>query len=263
MKILARTQMLSQYSLLDSLAVISRLGFDGVEICVEKQDWSLNELHGIPVEAIRQRVAELGLAPHSFSLHQDYIYDDSLFEMTKAAIELTPSLGTHIFVFSGAKRRGGDKDEWDRMVKRTRALVELAADCGVVLAQEFEPNFVVGTTAHLLQLFDEIPSPHLAANMDLGHVFICDPDPLHSIQLVAGKIIHCHIENMPAGVHDHLLPHEGDMDLSAFLQALAAVGFEGGLALDLYKYDYETVAPDAITYLRNLLAQLRLEESRP
>jgi sugar phosphate isomerase/epimerase len=257
MKILARTQMLSQYSILDSLEVIRKLGFDGVEICIEKADWSLHNLDSLPVDAIRARVAELNLSPHSFSLHQNYIYDDAFFEMTKKAIAMTRSFGTNIFVFSGVKKQTGDEAEWKRMVERTRALVDIATDHEVVLAQEFEPDFIVGTTTDLLRLFDEVPSPYLAANLDLGHAFICDSDPLQSIAQIGDKIVHCHIENMPTRLHDHLLPHEGDMNLGAFLQALAQVGFAGGMALDLYKYDYEAVASEAIAYIRRLVAQIQ------
>ena len=261
MKLLGRTQMLSQYPVLAALDVMKRLGFDGVEICVENKDWSLNELNRLPAVAIRERVAELALAPHSFSLHQDYIFDDDRFELTQQAIEMTPALGTNIFVFSGARRRRGDQAEWERMVARTRRLVDIASDYGVILAQEFEPDFVVGTTADLLRLFEEIPSAHLAANIDLGHLFLCDPNPLASIAQVGDKIVHCHISNMPTGVHDHLLPQAGDMDLTAYLQALQAVGFTDGLALDLYKYDYEAVAASSVGYLRHLLAQLELDRA--
>lgn len=256
MKILARTQMLSQYSILDSLAVIKNLGFDGVEICLERKDWSINDLNSIPFEAICVRLGELNLAPHSFSLHQDYIYDDRLFELTKAAIQLTPSLGTNIFVFSGVKKRTGDQKEWDLMLNRTRILANIAEEHNVILAKEFEPDFIVGDTASLLQLFDEIPSSHLAANLDLGHVFICDPDPLDSIRQLDGKIVHCHISGMPAGVHDHVLLTEGDMDLRAYLRALKSTGFHGGMALDLYKYDYEAVAKESVTTFRKLTRQL-------
>ena len=139
------------------------------------------------------------------------------------------------------------------MVRRTAELVEIAQAQGVVLALEFEPGFVVGSTADLLRLFEAIPSPHLAANLDLGHVFLCDPDPLGAIRQVGPKVVHGHIENMRAAVHDHLIPQEGDMDLAAYLAALADAGFTGGLALDLYKYDYEAVAGEAIAYLRGLI----------
>ena len=255
MKILGRTQMLSQYSLIDSLAIIKGLGFDGVEICVERQDWSLINLDSLPVDAIREQVSELNLAPHSFSLHQDYVYNDERFEMTKTAIRMTTALGTNIFVFGGAKKRTSDEHEWQRMVDRTRLLTAVAEDCGVILAKEFEPGFVVGSTQELVRLFEEIPSPHLSANLDLGHVFICDPQPVESIHQLGEKIAHCHISGMPTGIHDHVLMSEGDMHLPVYLRALRDIGFDQGLALDLYKYDYEAVAKESVAYFKQLLKE--------
>ncbi len=252
MKLLARTQMLSRYSPLAALEVAHRLGFDGVEICLERQDWSLYNLQDFPVRALRERLESLNMSPCSFSLHQDYVNDDAMLALTLEAIQVAPELGADIFVFNGA-RRSGDPDEWARTIQRTRPLVEAAEACGVTLANEFEPGFVIGSTVDLLRLFEALPSPNLGANLDLGHAFICDPDPLESIRRLGSKIVHCHIENMPRGVHDHLLPQEGDLDLATSLGVLAQVGFAGGLALDLYKYDYEDVAPEALRYLRSIL----------
>jgi sugar phosphate isomerase/epimerase len=256
-KVLGRTQPLAHYEIDECLAVISQLGFDGVEICLENDDLHPGQLDSERAAQIHARVEALGLGPHSVSYHKDYIYDDGLFEQTKQAIRLTRAFGTHIFVFSGTRRKGEDEaSAWRRMVARTQALVEIAADFEVVLAEEFEPGFIVGSTADLLRLFDEVPSPYLAVNLDLGHVFLCDPDPLSSIRQVGHKVVHSHIENMRAGVHDHMLPWVGDMDLAAYLQALADVGFDGGLALDLYKYDYEDVALKCISYLSKLLERV-------
>lgn len=253
MKLMGRTQPLDAYPVLDALEVIKQLGFDGVEICLENEDVSPETLTPSRIASIRAKVETLGLAPYSISYHKDYLYDDTLFERTKSAIQMTPEFGTRLFVFSGPAKRPDDPDAWDRMVDRTRTLTELAQAYGVILAEEFEPGFVVGSTADLLRLFEAIPSPALAANLDLGHVFLCDPDPLEAIRQVGEKVVHCHIENMAAGVHDHKLPQEGDMDLGAYLRVLDEIGYEGGLSLDLYGYDYEAVAPDAIAYLRDLL----------
>ncbi len=37
------------------------------------------------------------------------------------------------------------------------------------------------------------------------------------------------------------------------LSELRDAGFEGGLALDIYRYEYHQVAGDAIAYLRGLM----------
>ena len=256
MKIMARTQPLSQYPILDCLQIIRNLGFDGVEICLENPDLAPDILDAGLIDAVRQQVATLGLHPHSVSYHKNYIHDDLELERTKRAIALTPAFGTDLFVFAGTRKRAGDEAEWRLKVARTRELAAVAEECDVTLAAEFEPGFIVGSTSELLRLFEEVDSPSLAANLDLGHVFLRDPDPIAAIRQVGSKVVHCHIENMAKGVHDHLLPQEGDMDLAAYLGALADVGFRGGLALDLYKHDYQAVAPECIAYLQGLLADL-------
>ena len=256
MQILGRTQPLAKYPVLRALEVIKALGFDGVEICLENEDMAPGTLTPEIIVAVRKQVAELGLKPFSISYHVDYLYSDADFELSKTVIQMTPEFGTNLFVFSGPAKRTGDAAEFARMVERTRELAEMAERSGVIMAEEFEPNFVVGTTAQLLQLFSEVSSPALAANMDLGHVFLCDPDPVAAILDVGDRIVHCHIEGMAAGVHDHLLPQEGDMDLKAYLEALNSAGYDGPLSLDLYKHDYEVVAPDAIAYIRGLLAEI-------
>lgn len=256
MQILGRTQPLAKYPVLRALEVIKALGFDGVEICLENEDMAPSTLTPEIIATVRQQVIELGLQPFSISYHVDYLYSDADFEMSKAVIQMTPEFGTNLFVFSGPARRTGDAAEFGRMAERTRELAETAERSGVIIAQEFEPDFVVGTTAQLLQLFSEVDSPALAANMDLGHVFLCDPDPVAAILSVGDRIVHCHIEGMAAGVHDHLLPQEGDMHLKTYLQALDTAGFDGPLSLDLYRHDYEVVADDAIAYIRGLLAEL-------
>ncbi len=257
MKILGRTQPLAHYPALESLEIIKARGFEGVEICLENADMAPEILTPAKILAVREKVRGLDLAPHSISYHQDYVNNDAAFELTKAAIRMTPEFGSDLFVFSGPARRTDDPPEWEEMIARTRSLADIAEQYGVILAEEFEPNFVVGSTADLLRLFEEVGSPALAANLDLGHLFLCDPDPIASIHAVGDRIAHCHIENMARGVHDHLLPQEGDMDLLQYLQALADVGYAGPLSLDLYKYDYEAIAPDAIAYIRGLLDQLK------
>ena len=255
MKILARTEPMPYFPIQQCLRVISEAGFDGVEICLESPDLAPQTLTDEVVTSVREQVAALGFNPYSVSYHKNYIYDDTQFELTKKAIQLTQAFGTNIFVYAGTKKRTGDAAEWELMLSRTRELVAVAEAHNVVLAEEFEPGFIVGCTEELCRLFEAIPSPNLAANLDLGHVFLCDPDPMQAIHQVGEKIVHCHIENMRAGIHVHHIPQEGDMDLGEYIAALADVGFTDGLALDLYNEVYEEVAGEAIAYLRGLIEE--------
>ena len=58
-----------------------------------------------------------------------------------------------------------------------------------------------------------------------------------------------------ASYEDHLVPYEGDMDLTAYLQKLISVGFDGTASLDVYQYDYEAVAEKSVEYLKQILCQ--------
>lgn len=256
MKIYGRTQPLSKYPIHECLGVIRDLGFDGVEICLENEDIAPDKLDNRLIAAICERLDELEITSYSVSDHRNYIYNDSFFEQVKKVITLVRNFGTDIFVIGDTSKRSKDQEEWNLMIERTKMLTEIAEDHGVTLAKEFEPGFIVGSTEELMRLFNDIPSPNLAANLDLGHVFLCDPDPMAAIHQAGEKIAHCHIENMKSGIHDHLLPHEGDMDLSLYLNALAEVGFNGGMALDLYRHDYEAAAKDSISHIRGILAKL-------
>lgn len=262
MKLLGRTQPLAHLPIEEALERLHAVGFDGVEICLEPEDMAPDRLTPQRIAALREQVSALGLQPVSISYHVDYVYNNHLFQLSQEAIRLTPEFGTNLFVFSGPPQRTGDADEWKRMVRRTRTLARLAEMCGVVLAEEFEPGFVVGSTAATLKLMCEVASPALMVNLDLGHVFLCDPDPLAAIYRIGRFVVHCHIENMATGVHDHLLPQEGNMDLVKYLEALYDIGYDGPLSLDLYKYDYEAVAPGAIACLREWLHGIETRKTR-
>ena len=245
--------MITASSLPSAIGRIGELGFDGVEICLERKDWTVYPFDGETAKESREAADRAGCESRSLSFHQDYIYNDEKFAETKRLILLTRSVGARVFVFSGCRKTDSDPGEWERTVNRTRELSRVAEDSGVTLALEFEPGFVVGSTDDLFRIFGEVDSPNLCANLDLGHVFLVDRDPLQSIRSLGERIAHCHVENMAAGKHRHLLPWEGDMDLPAYIDALKEIGFAGNLAVDMYDYAYDEIADRCIKYLRELI----------
>ncbi len=254
-----RTQMMDSYPVPKALAKMRELGLTGAEICVEDIKFNIRgELLDPPYLAdAAAALRELGFEAWSYSYHADYITNDEVLTRTIRTIELTRELGTDVFVFSGRRRdkRADPAEEWRALVARTRPLVAAAEANGVRLALETEPGFYCGTSAELLRLIDEMDSPALGANMDIGHAFLVDRDPLGAIRSLGGRVFHAHLENMRRGLHDHRLPHDGDMDLAAYLRALDAAGLDGPAAFDLYGYDYESILPGAISHVRGLLAE--------
>jgi sugar phosphate isomerase/epimerase len=249
-----RTQPLSHLPWEQALTQLAALGFGGVEVCLENPDLDPALLDVALARRVREALHGAGFRRWSVSYHKDLI-DDRYYAETVKVLQLVPLLGSDVLVIGTPHLQTAWPDAWERLVTRLRSLAALAADVGVTLAEEAEPGFVVGSTADALRLIDEVGSPHLGVNLDLGHAFLCDPDPLAAIAQAGERIAHVHVENMNRGVHDHQLPWEGDMDLAAYLAALRAAGFEGIAALDLYRHDYAAVAPRAIAYLERLLQE--------
>ncbi|MCL2740612.1 MAG: sugar phosphate isomerase/epimerase [Oscillospiraceae bacterium] len=260
MFIYGRTQPLKDLAISDALGTLRGLGFEGVELCFENPDIDPRSALDEGLAArLRERLDGLGFpGGHSLSYHQDYVGDPDAFKGLIRIMGLSGALGSDVLVISCPYARTGSADEWDATAGRLRELCAAAEGNGLRLALEPEPRFVVGDTASLLRMMGEVGSAALHANLDLGHMFLGDDDPLARIRQVGPKVAHVHVENMRAGIHDHRLPHDGDMDLGEYVRALSDIGFKGGMALDMYKHDYREIAPDAIRYIKGLIAKAAL-----
>lgn len=249
-----RTMMLSQCSMDESIKRLKACGFEGLEMCFGQRDFRFRPdmTEGFFAEHTVKTAEKLNMPICSTSYHAGYVYDNERFELVKQAIWATPMYGTRVCIISNTMRTDDDKKDWKTLVDRTKYLVEQAERADVTLAMEFEPGMICGTTQALHRLFEEVGSCRLMANADIGHMFLCDPDPIASIRSLKGKIAHCHVENMRRGVHQHLTPQIGEMDLKVYFDALKEAGFDGAAALDLYNGDYEQLAPEAVSYLKTL-----------
>lgn len=256
MKILGRTQMIQNATFEEAISRIMNLGFDGVEIGMVNRDFQLREEffeEGF-ADKIRACLEQNGVKCWSVGGHMDFTESEEIFSLVKRAIPITRQLGAEVMIINGARRYDDVPFEiqWQKQVASVKELCQIAQDNDVLLAVEFEPGFVVDSTEKFLQLLEDVDSQVLCMNADIGHMFLQDAEPLISIEKCGKHIVHAHLENMKAGIHDHLVPYEGDMDLPLYIRQLKAVGFDGPASLDLYKYDYEAVAEESVKYLKQL-----------
>ena len=260
MKFSGRTQMLSdRYSVLEILDIFSESGFDGVELGYEDLAFRLRPDLWEPkiIELIRERCDDLGLTISAVGNHLKYFFDDNMFEAVKKGIKSTRQYGADVFIFASmndANEKINSADWRHIAVKRIGELCKLAESEGVKLAMEPEPPSIYATTNDFLALCEEIGSPALGMNFDVGHAFLTDRDILESIELLKGKIFHGHIEDMQRGQHLHLLPGDGDMDLRAVIKKLHETGFDGYMSIDLYNFNYVKSAVEAMSRLRAIQA---------
>ena len=63
------------------------------------------------------------------------------------------------------------------------------------------------------------------------------------------RLANVHIEDMRRGVHEHLMFGEGEIDFPPVLAALAEVGYDRGVYVELSRHSHE--APEAARLLRD------------
>lgn len=254
-----RTMMMSQYSMDKAIARLKDCGFEGLEMSFLDRNFKFRPDMTEPffAEHTVETARKLRMPIYSTSLHGNFVYDDDKYEAVKQTIQATPFYGTKVCIISNAKKTFEDKRDWETLIERTKVLVEMAEKADVTIAMEFEPGMICGSTEELHRLFEAIGSSRLMANLDIGHVFLCDPNPMEAIASLKGKIAHCHVENMERGVHRHLVPYMGDMDLQEYLVAMQKVGFDGAAALDIYEGDYEQQGRASVAYLKELAASVK------
>ena len=259
MLICARPQMMSlRYSMDEIIPMFREAGFDGFEFCLEDKLFHVRPdmLEDYSVSHVAGLAEENGLRISAVGCHVNFVSDDNVYAVVRKAVEKTRRFGTDIFIATSGQRSGtgGDTSGYDEMKLRLAELVRIASACGVRIALEPEPGHWIDTTASFLDLAGEFDDPPaLCCNFDIGHSHLLDPDIGGSIRLLGDRIIHGHIENIAGGVHRHLVPWEGEIDLPEVLQDLSSIRFAGPLAFDFYSESYPEVMPHVARYLKGIL----------
>jgi len=236
-----------------ALAELGRLGFDGVEVCLEHPDCRPDTLTAERCEALARSCSEAGVQVASVSYHADDEPWEARRENTIRAIEFVRGLGAEVLIINGRRVEPGKPQEaLEDLEHLLDVLLTRAADLEVRVAVEPEPGLAVGSSEEMAQLINRYRSPHLGVNLDVGHAFLTDEDVCATVRLLGPSIFHTHFEGMPAGEHRHLLPGEGDLDLVAVCRALRGADYEGYCTVDLF-----SIADDPAGWAQRALPPMR------
>jgi sugar phosphate isomerase/epimerase len=120
----------------------------------------------------------------------------------------------------------------------------------------------IDTMAKFSRLLQWLGRDELKLTLDIGHLFCQGEVP------IADQIVHwhelirnVHIEDMKAGVHQHLMFGEGDIDFPAVVRSLQQVGYAGGVHVELSRHSHEgpAAAQRAFDFLQPLIQEAELE----
>ncbi|QEL13184.1 sugar phosphate isomerase/epimerase family protein [Limnoglobus roseus] len=129
-----------------------------------------------------------------------------------------------------------------RLADACRRLSDFAADRDVRLAFEPEPGMFIDTMDKFAELHAKVNHPNFGLTLDIGHLVCTGELPIRKY-IEAWK--HClwnvHIEDMKAGVHDHLMFGEGEVDFADVFAGLKAIDYKGMVSVELSRHSYDAV----------------------
>jgi sugar phosphate isomerase/epimerase len=162
------------------------------------------------------------------------------------AIDIAKALGSDcVSIWSGVLRELlTDDDAFDRLIDGLAEVCDYAEAAGVLVGFEPEPGMFIDTLARFEQLLARFDPPALRLTLDVGHLHCQGETPIaEQIHRWARRMVNVHIEDMRAGIHEHLLFGDGEIDFPPVLQALAECGYQGLLQVELSRHSH--MAPDA------------------
>lgn len=146
----------------------------------------------------------------------------------------------YIRVFSFFMPEGADPTPYrDEVLSRTRAMVEVAAAGGVTLLHENEKDIYGDVPSRVVDLFEQMDSPHYRGVFDPANYVQCGVRPFdEAYPLVASWTDYLHIKDALAdefdaeGLNKVVPAGEGDGQVAEVLRAFRADGYDGFLSLE-------------------------------
>jgi sugar phosphate isomerase/epimerase len=230
---------------------LAAMGYDCLELCLEAPDVRPENLDAADCAQIRASLTRAGIALASLSYHADREPAEQRRANQERAVHAAAWMNCSILILNPEKAVD-QAAQWAEHVARFQHLCALADELGVTIAVEPEPLLVVASSADAARMIEQVGSPRLRVNLDIGHAFLTDDDLAASIRMLGEQIVHLHLEDMAAGVHRHLPFGAGDIDFSAVRQTLDDVGYAGPYVVDLFGQERrpEEVAAEALQGLR-------------
>ena len=166
-------------------------------------------------------------------------------EFLKLCVDVAGELGADCVSFwSGtATDRAPHEELMRRLSEECKRLVEHTERTGVVLAFEPEPGMFIDTMSKFEELYHRVKREDVfRLTVDVGHL-VCNRElPVGKfLESHGGELFNVHIEDMRAGVHDHLMFGEGDVNFDDVFAGLRAANYTNGVFVELSRHSFDAV----------------------
>jgi sugar phosphate isomerase/epimerase len=272
------TNGLAHHDPFDALELLAEIGYRSVALTLDHgplnplaADWPANQQR-LKVALGRRRLRNVIETGARFLLDPRRKHEPTLVsadegarqkrvDFLKRAIDAAAALDSDcVSLWSGTRRDdASDEAVLERLAESLRQVLRHATDSGVTLGFEPEPGMFIDTLKSFQRLLQWIDAPHLQLTLDVGHLWCQGELPIADyIARWSQRIVNVHIEDMRAGVHEHLMFGDGQMHFPPIIEALAKANYTGGLHVELSRHSHEapTAAKRAFDFLRPLVEHM-------
>jgi L-ribulose-5-phosphate 3-epimerase len=263
---------LKQHSMADAIVLLADLGYDAIELALQREHLHPLEASVAELRAVRDMLEAAGLGivcgagvPNALGEER---FEPSLFHpdpagralrrrYLRACLEAAGALGSEILVTcSGSLQPGVDPAEaWDWLVEGLGETCGRAGELGLRLAVEPEPGHFVETLDDYRRLRSDLGDLNLGLTLDVGHVYCTEAEPVHleiARVLREERLLHVQIEDMRGRRHEHLPFGEGEIDFPPIIRTLLEAGYEGYVGVELSRDSHRAaeLASRSLVFLR-------------
>lgn len=278
MKLSFSTNAFVRFPVLEAVERIAAIGYEGVELLADAPHLYADSVTDSLLERLRDSLHRTGLKVANINAntavgHYGREFWEPLFEpslanpdpalrqwriaYSKKCIDMATMLEAPcVSVTSGRMVPGVTPKESLRFLRESMAeLLDYAAHESIRIGIEYEPGLLIERHEELAAFIEEMGSPYLGANLDLGHSHVLGETAETVINGLSSRIFHVHIEDIRGGKHYHLIPGTGDIDFNRLFTSLDRSGYSGFTTVELYTYPHrpEEAAQQALEYLEGLL----------
>lgn len=167
-------------------------------------------------------------------------------EFLKYAIRVAAELQSDcVSIWSGVLHEPlDDEPAFERLIDGLAQVCEYADTHGVLIGFEPEPGMFIDTMRRFEELLGWFDHPALLLTIDVGHLHCEGETPIADyLRRWASRLVNVHIEDMRAGVHEHLMFGEGEIDFPPVLAVLAEIDYRGLVQVELSRHSHQ--APEA------------------
>jgi len=259
-----------KYSLVDSIAILADLGYEGIEIMADVPHAYPPHLTEGDIQEIREALDRHRLEIsnlNAFMLHAlgdtwrpSWIERSPLLrakriDHTLHCIDLAEKLGVPtISTEPGGPLDGMKFEEGSRFfLEGLLAVEDRAREKGIRVLIEPEPGLLIEKSKQFCAFFGQLDPQVFGLNFDVGHFYCVGEDPADLVWELKDFTHHFHLEDIASSrVHHHLMLGEGSIDLQAVLSAIHASGYDGFVTVELYPYEDRPIkaAKKALDYLQ-------------